>query len=61
MSKDEVIQLMLDSVNADNRVLCAKAGLSDADAEAQIQQSQASLGFILGNVYDKLKESDLLK
>jgi hypothetical protein len=51
---------MLDSVNADNRDLCQKAGMSDADAESQIQQSQPSLVFILSNVYDKIKEAGVI-
>lgn len=51
---------MLESINADNRDLCKKAGMSDADAESQIAQSQPSLGFILGNIYDKLNEAGVL-
>ena len=60
MNKEEVIQLMLDSLNADNRELCAKAGISESDAEAQIAQSQPSLAFMLGNIYDKLKTAKVL-
>ena len=60
MNKEEVIQLMLESLNADNRELCAKAGISEADAEAQIQQSQPSLVFMLGNIYEKLKSNNLI-
>lgn len=48
---------MLDSINADNRDLCEKAGMSSSDAEAQIAQSQPSLQFILSNAYDKLNEA----
>lgn len=60
MNKEEVIQLMLESLNADNRDLCAKAGISEADAEAQIQQSQPSLVFMLGNIYEKLKSNNII-
>lgn len=60
MNKEDVLKIMLDSINADNRELCLKAGISEADAEAQIAQSQPSLGFILGNVYDKLKDSGVI-
>ena len=52
--------MMLQSVNNDNRELGKKSGMSDADVESQIQQSQPSLTFILSNVYEKLKEADLL-
>ena len=60
MSKDEVLNIMLNSVNADNRDLCQKAGMSDSDTEAQIAQSQPSLQFILNNVYEKLKEAGVI-
>lgn len=60
MTKEEVISLMLDSINADNREMCKQAGISDSDAETQIAQSQPSLGFILANVYDKLKAANVL-
>lgn len=60
MEKDEVIYMMLQSVNNDNRELGKKSGMSDADVESQIQQSQPSLTFILTNIYEKLKEADLL-
>ncbi len=55
MNKEEVLSIMMDSINADNRELCKKAGMSDDEADAQITQSQPSLGFIMSNVYDKLK------
>jgi hypothetical protein len=60
MEKDEVIYMMLQSVNNDNRELGKKSGMADADVESQIQQSQPSLTFILSNVYEKLKEAGLL-
>lgn len=60
MNKEEVIKIMLDSVNDDNRELSKKAGIKDEDAEAQIAQSQPSLVFILGNVYEKLKAAGVV-
>jgi hypothetical protein len=60
MNKEEVLEIIMKSVNADNKDLCLKAGMSDADAESQIQQSQPSLNYIMGNVYDKLKEAGAL-
>lgn len=55
MSKEEVIKIMLDSINSDNRELSKKAGMNEETTEKQIEQSQPSLVFILGNMYDKLK------
>ena len=60
MNKEEVLKIMLDSINADNKELCIKAGISKEEAESQIAQSQPSLGFIMGNAYDKLKEAGAL-
>ena len=60
MNKEEVLNLMLDSINADNRELCLRNGMSEADADAQISQSQPALAFIMGNVYDKLKFNNLI-
>ena len=48
---------MLESINADNREMGKNAGISDADMETQIANSQASLTFMMSNIYDKLKES----
>jgi hypothetical protein len=60
MNKEEVIQLMLESMNADNRELCAKAGMSESDTETQIAQSQPTLIFMFGNIYDKLKANNAI-
>ncbi len=60
MTKDEVVNLMLESINNDNRGLCKQGGMSDADAEAQIAQSQPSLALICSNLYDKLKQTEII-
>ena len=51
---------MLASINADNREMGKNAGISDADMETQITNSQASLTFMMSNIYDKLKESGVV-
>jgi hypothetical protein len=58
--KTEVVMLMLESLNNDNRMICANNGMSDAEIEKSIEQSQGSLGFMLSNLYDKLKSENLL-
>lgn len=60
MTKDEAIKIMMDSINADNLALGLQAGLKEDDLKAQIEQSQPSLGFMMGNIYDKLKDSGVL-
>lgn len=57
MNKEETIDLMLESINSDNRDMCKQSGMTDAEAEKQIAESQQSLVFIVSNMYQKLKES----
>jgi hypothetical protein len=60
MTKEEVVALMLESINADNREMGKQAGISDADMETQIQASQPSLGFMMSNIYDKLQAGGVI-
>jgi len=57
MTKEEAVAIMLESINTDNRAMGLQAGISAEDMENQIAQSQPSLGFMMSNIYDKLKES----
>jgi hypothetical protein len=57
MTKEEALKVMLDSINSDNLALGLQAGLKEDDLKAQIDQSQPSLAFMMGNIYDRLKES----
>jgi len=60
MTKEQAMQLMLKSINDDNRELCLKGGMSEADMESQISQSQPSLHFIIENMYDRMKDSGII-
>lgn len=60
MTKDEVVDMMLFSINTDNRALCKQSGMSEEDTETQIAQSQQSLMLIVGNMYDMLKEAEVI-
>lgn len=60
MSKDEAVQIMMSSINADNLALGLQAGLKEDDLKAQIDQSQPSLVFMMGNIYDKLKDGGVI-
>jgi DNA modification methylase len=57
MTKEEALKVMMDSINSDNLALGLQAGLEEGALKAQIDQSQPSLVFMMGNIYDKLKES----
>ena len=60
MTKDEVVDMMLFSINTDNRALCKQSGMSEEDTEKQVAQSQQSLMLIVGNMYDMLKEAEVI-
>ena len=60
MTKEEVVQIMLDSVNNDNRGLCKQGGMNDTDTESQIAQSQPSLMLICSNLYEVLKQKEII-
>ncbi len=56
MTKEEAVAIMLESINSDNLALGLQAGLEESSLKSQIEQSQPSLGFMMANIYDKLKE-----
>ena len=60
MTKEETVSLMLQSINADNFLICTRSGLSEEDATKQIEASQPSLSFMMSNIYDKLKIGGVL-
>ena len=60
MTKEEVVNLMLNSINEDNKAMGIQAGLNEADLDAQIAQSQPSLSFMMSNIYDKLQAGGVI-
>ena len=57
MTKEDVLTIMLESINSDNLALGLQQGLSEEDMRHQIEQSQQSLNFMMSNIYDKLKDA----
>jgi hypothetical protein len=60
MTKEEAVTIMLESINSDNRAMGLQAGIDEATLNSQIEQSQASLAFMMSNIYDKLKEGAVI-
>jgi hypothetical protein len=58
--KTETVVFMLNSLNEDNRNICLQNGMSTEDIDRNIEQSQQSLAYMLSNMYDKMKEANLL-
>ena len=60
MTKDQAIDIMMESINSDNRAMGLQAGLDAQALETQIEQSQASLSFMMSNIYDKLQAGGVI-
>jgi hypothetical protein len=60
MNKEELIDFMIESINEDNRQICRRNNMSEADIEAMITQSQQGLLFMISNIVGKMKERGLL-
>lgn len=54
MTKEEAIDIMMESINSDNRQMGIAAGISAEELEKQIAQSQPTLAFMMENIYNKL-------
>jgi hypothetical protein len=60
MEKQDVVSLMISSMNEDNKALCEQVGMSKEEVEQNITQSQPSLLLMMGNIYDKLKKENVI-
>ena len=60
MTKEEAVEIMLESINEDNLAMGIQAGLKEDDLKAQINQSQNSLNFMMSNIYDKLQAGGVI-
>ena len=60
MNREEIVKMMLESINSDNRQYCLDMGMSEEDTEKQIAQSQMTLGAMMENIYDKMLDKQLL-
>jgi hypothetical protein len=60
MNKEEVIKMMLESMEQDNREMCERSGMPAEEAEKFMEQSRPSIVYMLNNIYDKMKEASLI-
>jgi hypothetical protein len=60
MNQQEVVQLMLDTIEEDNRMFCKQAGLTEEQAEENIAKSRDSLKFMMSHIYGKLVEQGVI-
>lgn len=60
MNETETIDFMFNAFVEENKALAERAGMSSEDFDAQMSQSEQSLRYMFGNVYNKMKEASLL-
>jgi hypothetical protein len=60
MNDQEIVAFMVESLNEDNRAICKNNGMAEEEIEKSIAQSQQSLVFMMGNLYTKMKEKNLI-
>ena len=60
MTKEEVIKFMIESINADNREICRRGNMPEDQMEKSIKESAPAIELMVGNLYNKLKEKNLL-
>ena len=61
MSKEDILKLMISSLNQDNLELCERSGMDRDQIDIKVSESQPSLQFMVSNMYDRMKAADILK
>jgi hypothetical protein len=60
MTKEEVVKFMLDSINKDNLEMCEKLNMSEEQIKKSMADSQQGLNLIATNLYDRMKQQNLI-
>jgi hypothetical protein len=60
MTKEEIVKFIIESINLDNREICTRGNMDPEQIEKSIENSQQSLNYIVGNLYDRLKEKQII-
>ena len=60
MTKDEFVEFVVDSINTDNLELCKMGNMPEEQIKQSMADSQPSLNLIATNLYDRMKEKNLL-
>jgi hypothetical protein len=60
MTKEEVMKFMIESINADNREICRRGNMPEDQMEKSIEESAPAIELMVSNLYNKLKEKNLL-
>ena len=60
MKEQEIIDLMINSVNEDNRLFSKKMGMSDDQIEKSIADSQNTIKYMMEKVYSRMVSANLI-
>jgi hypothetical protein len=60
MTKDEFVEFIVVSINEDNLELCKMGNMPEEQIKQSMADSQPSLKLIATNLYDRMKEKNLL-
>ena len=60
MNKQEIVLMMQAAFDEANRSLCVQNGMDPAQIEESIAKSEMAVAFLLGEVFNKLEEKNLL-
>lgn len=60
MNKQEIVLMMHSAFDEANRSLCVQNGMDPAQIEESIAKSELAVSFLLGEVFNKLEEKNLL-
>jgi DNA-binding phage protein len=60
MNDEQVVNLMVNTFQDTNRLLCEQAGMESEQIDKQIEQSTPSINMILSLVHAKMKSENLL-
>jgi hypothetical protein len=60
MTKEEVVSLMLESMETDNRDMCERSGMPAEEAEKFMEQSRPTIMYMLDNIYTKMSEKGII-
>jgi len=61
LTKEQAIDIMMESINDDNKQMGIAAGMDEETLNNQIAQSQPSLAFMMENIYNKLKGAGVIE
>jgi malonyl CoA-acyl carrier protein transacylase len=60
MTKDEFVEFIVDSINEDNLELCKMGNMPEEQIKQSMADSQPALQLMASNLYDRMKEKNLL-